>query len=226
MADHGHVDLDRDVRLLSRGVDESEVPAAHLPPPPPQVTVPEATRPLDALALLARGDRKGAITALMDEHGGDVFNFCSRYLLDRALAEDVLQQVFLQAYRDIDRFEGRSSPRTWLLRIATHRCQDAIKSRNRQRVAYDPDAISGAVDPARIPVDHVEQSRLLEALEECLEALPDDVRATVVLRFRSGFSYEEMSGSLHATAQALQARVARALPALKRCLERKGWPDG
>jgi RNA polymerase sigma-70 factor, ECF subfamily len=190
------------------------------------VTVPDSARPLDALALLASGDRKGAITALMDEHGAAVFNFCYRYLLDRMLAEDVLQQVFLQAYRDIDRFEGRSSLRTWLLRIATHRCQDAIKSLKRQRVDYDPDAIGGAIDPGQIPVEHVVQSRLLEALEQCLEELPDEVRATVMLRFRSGFSYKEMSGSLDATAQALQARVARALPALKRCLESKGWPDG
>lgn len=193
------------------------------------MTVSEASppaEPVDALALLARGDRKGAITALMDEHGAAVYNFCSRFLVDRVLAQDVLQQVFLHAYRDIDRFQGRSSLRTWLLRIATHRCQDALKSRTRQRVAYDPDAIGGAIDPGRIPVEHVEQSRLLEALEECLQELPDDVRATVVLRFRSGISYQEMSGSLDATAQALQARVARALPTLKRCLEGKGWPDG
>jgi RNA polymerase sigma-70 factor (ECF subfamily) len=193
------------------------------------VAVPEGSppiKPVDALALLASGDRRGAITALMDEHGAAVYNFCSRFLLDRVLAQDVLQQVFLHAYRDIDGFQRRSSLRTWLLRIATHRCQDAIKSRSRQRVAYDSDAIGGAIDPGRIPIEHVEQSRLLEALEECLEELPAEVRATVILRFRSDWSYREMSGSLDASAVALQARVARALPTLKRCLEGKGWPDG
>jgi hypothetical protein len=77
----------------------------------PQEAVP-GSAPVDPLALLARGDRKGAITALMDQHGAAVFNFCSRFLLDRALAEDVLQQVFLHAHRDIERFEGRSSPST------------------------------------------------------------------------------------------------------------------
>src|SRR5690349_13907932 len=109
--------------LLSRGVDDSEVPTAQPPPPEPPAapsTAPVPSTPVDPLALLARGDRKGAITALMDQHGPTVFNFCSRFLLDRVLAEDVLQQVFLHAYRDIDRFEGRSSPRTWLLRIAVH----------------------------------------------------------------------------------------------------------
>jgi RNA polymerase sigma-70 factor (ECF subfamily) len=189
------------------------------------VTTPEGSLPVDARALLATGDRTGAITALMDEHGVAVFNFCSRFLLDRILAEDVLQQVFIQAYRDIDRFEGRSSPRTWLLRIATHRCQDAIKSLKRRRVAYDPEAIDSVIDPGRIAAEHLEQSRLIDALQECLDDLSEDVRATVLLRFQSGSSYKEMSGSLDASAEALQARVARALPALRRCLEGKGW-DG
>jgi RNA polymerase sigma-70 factor (ECF subfamily) len=205
-------------------VDDSEVPTAQ-PPPPDPPAVPDTTR-VDPLALLSRGDRKGAITALMDQHGSTVFNFCARFLVDRVLAEDILQQVFLQAYRDIDRFEGRSSPRTWLLRIAIHRCQDAIKARNRQRVAVDSDAILDAVDPGRIPDEHVEKSRLVGALEECLEELSHDVRATVLLRFHSGFSYREMAGPLAASAEALQARVSRALPALRRCLEDKGWADG
>ena len=194
-------------------------------PPQAQATVP-APAPVDPFALLARGDRRGAITALMDQHGTAVFNLCSRVLRDRVLAEDVLQQVFIHAYRDIERFERRSSARTWLLRIAIHRCQDAIKARDRQRVADDPDAIHDAVDPGRMPAEHAERSHLVRALEECLGELSDDVRATVLLRFQSEFSYREMAGTLDASAEALQARVARALPALRRCLESKGWPNG
>jgi RNA polymerase sigma-70 factor (ECF subfamily) len=205
-------------------VNDSEVPAAH-PPPAEPPAVPD-TAPADPLALLARGERTGAITALMDQHGARVFSFCSRFLGDRTLAEDVLQQVFIHAYRDIDRFERRSSPRTWLLRIAIHRCQDAIKARDRQRVAADSDAVIDAADPGHIPAEDVENSRLLHALDECLEELSADVRATVLLRFHSGFSYREMAGPLDATAAALQARVSRALPALRRCLEDKGWADG
>jgi RNA polymerase sigma-70 factor (ECF subfamily) len=206
-------------------VDDSELPAAQPPQPQPQGTA-AAPAPVDPFALLAQGDRRGAITALMDQHGTAVFNLCSRVLRDRALAEDVLQQVFIHAYRDIERFERRSSARTWLLRIAIHRCQDAIKARDRHRVADDPDAIRHAVDPGRMPAERVESSRLVRALEECLDELSDDVRATVLLRFQSGFSYREMAGPLDASAEALQARVSRALPALRRCLEEKGWADG
>jgi RNA polymerase sigma factor (sigma-70 family) len=82
------------------------------------------------------------------------------------------------------------------------------------------------VDPGRIPADHVESSRLIRALEDCLDELSHDVRATVLLRFQSGFSYREMAGSLDASPEALQARVSRALPTLRHCLEDKGWTDG
>ncbi len=189
------------------------------------VHAPEASAaaPVDANELLARGDRKGAIAALVDAHGEALFGFCIRVLHDRALAEDVLQQTYLEAYRDIGRFEGRSSLRTWLTRIATHRCQDALKARTRRErhIEYHP-AVIDFVDPDAVATEHLEQSRRSAALEDCLSHLSDDVRMTVLLRFHAGMSYAEMSAVLGARADTLHARVARALPTLKRCLEAKG----
>ncbi len=183
--------------------------------------------PRDANALLACGDRKGAIAALMDAHGDAVFGFCLRILGERALAEDVLQQVFLEAYRDIDRFEGRSPLSAWLTGIAHHRCQDAINARRRRlrSIELDPQAANDVAAPDATPTERLERTRLVAALEECLNALPYEVRRTVLLRFHSGLSYAEMSALLGVKADTLHARVARALPALKRCLERKGWSD-
>lgn len=182
--------------------------------------------PPDAAALLARGDRKEAIAALMDQHGEAVFGFCARVLRDRILAEDVLQQVFLDAYRDIDRFQGRSSFRTWLLRIASNRCQDAIRSRKRREKIVESDDEVDGVDPAPPIAQRIERSELIAALEECLVGLSDEVRMTILLRFQSQMTYDEMSAVLGARSDALQARVSRALPVLKRCLEGKGWHHG
>ena len=78
------------------------------------------------LALLDRGDRRGAVEKLMELHQETVFAYCVRTLRDRELAEDVAQQVFTEAYRDLERFRRESSLRTWLLGIAHHRCGDAI----------------------------------------------------------------------------------------------------
>jgi RNA polymerase sigma-70 factor (ECF subfamily) len=179
----------------------------------------------DALDLLARGDRRAALQVLMAEHGDAILGLCIRILRDRALAEDILQQVFLEAYRDLDRFQGRSSLRTWLFGIASHRCQDAIKSRRRRelRIEADEAAVVEFVDPTGGPTDQLDRSRLAAALEECLRSLSQEVRMSVLLRFQAGMSYEQMSSSMNAKADTLQARVSRALPILRRCLEGKGW---
>lgn len=177
----------------------------------------------DPSDLLSRGDRRGAVSLLMDLHGDAVFGFCIRALRDRTLAEDILQQVFLEAYRDIDRFRGQSSLRTWLLRIASHRCHDAIRARNRRDRIVDPHEEVEGPDPATPIAQRLERSELVAALEDCLTGLSDEVRMTVLLRFQSELTYDEMASAIGVRSDALQARVARALPALRRCLESKGW---
>jgi RNA polymerase sigma factor (sigma-70 family) len=177
------------------------------------------------LALLASGDIRGAIELLMELHEGAVFAFCVRMLRDRALAEDVTQVVFTAAYRDIGGFRGESSLKTWLFGIARHRCGDAIKSTGRwdARFALDDDAVTASLDPAAPPADQLEHTRLVASLEHCLQELSPDIRETVLLRFLSEMTYEEMATVLGRKADTLCVRVARALPLLKRCLEQKGW---
>jgi len=170
-------------------------------------------------------DRRATVAELVRAHGDAVFGFCLRVVRARALAEDVAQQVFLEAYRDLDRFQGRSSARTWLFSIAGHRCLDALKSQQRrsQRIESNEQAVIDFGDPGAGPVEQLDSARLRAALEDCLNVLSPEARATVLLRFQTGFTYQELAAALRATADALQVRVARALPALRRCLERKGW---
>jgi RNA polymerase sigma-70 factor (ECF subfamily) len=139
----------------------------------------------------------------------------------------VLQQVFLEAHRDLTRFEGRASPRTWLFSIAIHRCQDAIKAKRRlfHRIRTDDQAVVAFEDPAVGPEGQFEQQHQLVDLAKCLGKLSGDARLAVLLRFQLGMSYEEMAVKLGAKSDTLQTRVQRALPVLKRCLERKGWRD-
>jgi len=170
-------------------------------------------------------DRRATVAELVRAHGDAVLGFCMRVVRARTLAEDVAQQVFLEAYRDLDRFEGRSSARAWLFGIASHRCLDALKRQQRrlQLIESDEQAVIEFEDPGAGPIEHVDRARLTAALEACLKRLSPDVRATVLLRFQTGSSYEELAAPLAATADTLQVRVARALQALRRCLEKKGW---
>jgi RNA polymerase sigma-70 factor (ECF subfamily) len=179
------------------------------------------------LELIARGARREAAGALIDAYGDAVFSFCLRMIRDRELASDVRQKVFLEACRDLERFNGRSSLRTWLFGIASHRCLDEGRRRVRASRHESFDELgTSAAEPMPTawpnPIDLASHSELARALEDCLGKLPDDVRATVLLRHGSELSYEEMAERLGVKANTLQARVARAEPALRECLEAKG----
>jgi RNA polymerase sigma-70 factor, ECF subfamily len=181
----------------------------------------------DAQSLLDQGDFRGGVGALLEEHGVAIYAFCLRTLRHPALAEEVAQQVFVHALRDITRFQGRSSLLVWLIGIAAHRCMDAINSERRRlrRIELNDQATLSVPDLACSPSDRIDRSRWIDALEKCLSTLASEVRMTVLLRFQSGMSYPDMSEVLDVRSETLQARVARALPVLRRCLEGKGWQD-
>ena len=178
-----------------------------------------------ALKLFREGDLNGAVAQLMETHEGTVFAYCMRTLRERELAEDTAQKVFIEVHRDLERFRGDSSMRSWLIGIAHHRCADAIKARARlsAKVDHDDEAVSGHVDPGATQSEQLEVAQEVGALDDCLAELTHETRETVLLRFLSGMTYEEMATVLGKKADTLCVRVARALPLLKRCLERKGW---
>ncbi|MGA9525243.1 MAG: RNA polymerase sigma factor [Myxococcaceae bacterium] len=180
---------------------------------------------VEALGALDRGDRRGALTILMRGYGDAVFQFCRRTLRDPALAEDVHQQVFIQAHEDLAGFSRRSSLRTWLFGIAHHRCLDAAKGKRRflARFASTSDAqVPEVEDPADLPEVSLVRGTLARGLAHCLSLLAPAARTAVTLRYSDGFSYEQMSSICGEKPGTLQARVARAMPVLKKCLEQGG----
>jgi RNA polymerase sigma-70 factor (ECF subfamily) len=176
----------------------------------------------EALALLGRGDARGAVAVLVRAHGADVFRFCREQLGDAHAAEDMLQTVFIQAFQSIGAYEPRSTLRAWLFGIARHRCMDAARSRRRWlRVVEPQDELPERADPGPSAEHGVAAAGFARALDECLEALPPKSRETLALRFRAGLSYEEAAEASGEQVGTLRVRVARALPALRQCLEAK-----
>src|SRR5262245_48978380 len=173
----------------------------------------------DVLGLVANGDMTGALRLLMQRHGTSVYRYCREALRDKALAEDVQQQVFMSAFRDLPKFSGRSTVRTWLFAIARHRVLDAAKSRRRARSYVEGEDAALIADPGPPPGERLDDVRLREALVACLQKLPPHVIAAVLLRFQQGFTFEEMADVCHEKPGTLQAQVSRALPSLRTCIE-------
>lgn len=164
-------------------------------------------------AALEAGDRERALSILMRSHGEPLYRFC-RSMVGDALADDVHQLTFVHAYQGLEGFRGEGSLRSWLYGIARNRCLDAV--RQRQRRPSSPLALAEEV------VDEHEPDGMLadrDVLERCLGKLKPKVREAVVLRYVQGLSYREMGEACGEDPAALQIRVARALPVLRKCVE-------
>jgi RNA polymerase sigma-70 factor (ECF subfamily) len=175
----------------------------------------------DVLDRVEDGDTTQALRRLMDRHGDAVYRYCSAALHDPWLAEDVQQQVFIEAHRDLPRFAGRSTVRTWLFGIARHRVLDAAKARARIQARIESDNQADAPDPAPAPGDWLDEARLLEALAACMAELDEKSRTALLLRYQQGFSFEQMAEICKEKSGTLQVRVARALPVLRQRLEQR-----
>jgi len=173
----------------------------------------------DLLGLVASGDMTTALRLLMQRHGAPVYRYCREALRDAALADDVHQQVFIEAYRDLPAFKRRSSVRTWVFAIARHRVLDAAKSRRRAESHLHDDDATGVADPRPSPGESIDDARLREALIACLDTLREQVRTALLLRFQQGFTFEDMAEVCREKPGTLQAKVTRALPVLRTCIE-------
>lgn len=175
-------------------------------------------------AALDRRDHRAALRLLMAEHGTAVHGYCVRVLGDPALGADVQQQVFEQAYRDLATLKSAEHARSWIFGIAHHRCLDAIKARRRaeKRFSHDEEEIDLVAAEPRDLGASLDAPVLARALDECIRALSHESRMAVLLRFQEGMTYEDMGRMCREKPATLQARVSRALPGLRRCLEEKG----
>jgi RNA polymerase sigma-70 factor, ECF subfamily len=175
----------------------------------------------DIVQLIERGDHTAALTVMMKRHGTAVYRYCREELHDRTLADDVHQQIFIEAHRDLARFAARSTLRTWLFAIARHRVLDAAKSRRRAQAHIEEDDTADTPDPSPPPGDRLDEARLHRAMIACLCELGDHIRGALILRYQQGFTFEELSLIFKEKPGTLQARVMRALPLLRICIEQR-----
>ena len=202
---------------------ESSAAELRLDSPPPLGVWPEDGPEDPVLQALDAGDPDHALTLLMRLHGQAIYRFCRQMLPEDEMARDVHQMTFVQAYEGFGSFRRQSSLKSWLFSIARNRCLDAIKMRRRRlaRIEPVPDLPENAGDEPGVEEALASRS-VVRMLEYCLGTLAPRTRMAVLLRFREEISYPEMGRICGEQAATLQARVARALPALRRCLEAKG----
>jgi RNA polymerase sigma-70 factor (ECF subfamily) len=170
-----------------------------------------------AIERTRRGDHE-AFRALVSRHARVVFRLAFRMTGSEVDAEDVAQETFLKAWKQIERFDGRATFGTWLHRICANCALDHIRARKRKKdVQFDPavQMAAGAPSPERI----AESSQVSAILGLALDELTAMERSAFVLRHYEGLGIKEISATLGVQQGAAKHTVFRAVQKLRRALQ-------
>jgi RNA polymerase sigma-70 factor (ECF subfamily) len=178
-----------------------------------------------ATVALARDGDSEAFRALVDRHSRAVYRLAHRMTGSPQDAEDVVQETFLKAYRQLSRFESRANFGTWVHRIAVNCAIDLIRSRAYRETGHDtldlehcsPDESlsGGCASPERLMLSAEVQERVTAGMA----ALSHMERAAFVLRHFEGHSIDEISSALGLKTNATKHSIFRAVKKMRVALE-------
>ena len=174
---------------------------------------------VDDLQLVrdAREGDEAAFGELVERHQARVYNHALRLMGNSQDAEEVLQDTFLQVFRNLDRFEERSRFSTWIYRIATNEALMRLRKARRKREVFLEDTAGQdgewrgeeIRDFARSALEEVENKELMEKLRTLLEELPEEYRVVFTLRDVDGLSNAEVAEILEISVPAVKSRLHR-----------------
>jgi RNA polymerase sigma-70 factor, ECF subfamily len=189
------------------------------------------------LLMAARAGDGASFQALVEPHRRELHVHCYRMLGSVQDAEDMVQETLMAAWRGIDGYEGRASVRSWLYRIATNRCLNALRDGTRRPRAgatfgiapppptrmvepswlqpYPDSLLDGVPDTAPGPEARVERREAISlAFVTAMQSLPPRQRAVLVLRDVLGFRAAEVAQMLDTTEESVTSALKRARAAM------------
>jgi RNA polymerase sigma-70 factor (ECF subfamily) len=202
---------------------------------------PDAGDERTLLERMRRGDR-AAFAGLIDRHAGSLLRVARSLVRDGAVAEELVQETWIALLTGLDRFEGRSSLRTWLIGVLVNKARTRL-ARERRTVPFSflEDA-EGRASPATEPADPAEYggwvdppgawtesdperlamgTETREVIEAAIRELPDAQRAVVTLRDIEGLETDEICNLLGVTVTNQRVLLHRARARLRRALEER-----
>ena len=169
----------------------------------------------DAVAQMAAGDTDG-LTALYDRHGRLVYSLALRVLRDSGDAEDVTQEVFVQAWRQAERFDDtRGSVTAWLLMVARARAIDLLRRRRVRPQPADEPVASEPSDRGPGQDLQLEWAERADAVRSALQSLPLVQRLAIELAFFEGLTHNEIAEQLEIPLGTVKTRVRQGLLRLR-----------
>jgi RNA polymerase sigma-70 factor (ECF subfamily) len=177
----------------------------------------------NVLRLARRGDER-AFALIVRQYQKPLYNYIARILGgDRALAEDVCQEVFLRVYQALPGFDNRCQFTTWLFQVAKHRVVDELRARERRG---RPTIELSSAPQLHLSVAPVEPIESMEAVWEAIAGLNLDLKMALLLRDVVGLSYAEIAEALETTLATVKWRIYKARETVVAELVRGGYHVG
>ena len=189
-----------------------------------------AEAPESGLIELCRQGDARAFARLVALHERMVYNLAARLLGDTEEAKDLAQEVFLQVYKTIHRFEGRSSLKTWIYRIVVNQCHNRQRWWRRRRkdqsrpledLTAHEEVLLSSKEGGSGPFEDLARREQARRVQAALEAISFDQRAILVLREVEGMSCDEIATALAVPIGTVKSRLARGREALRQELLRE-----
>lgn len=178
------------------------------------------------MALIEQCRRQNfeAFGKIVDAYQARVIGFVRRMVQSGEEAEDITQEVFIRAYQGMARFDGRSSLRTWLFRIAYNLCVDA--SRKKQRSTQDVSLDSGDsvesmefADGRWNPESLVLDEELMGVIERAIASMSEKLRTVLLLHDREELGYDELATMLDIPVGTVKSRLFLARAHMQKAVE-------
>ena len=166
-----------------------------------------------------RGDLR-AFDLLVLKYQGRIAALVSRYVSDAGEVEDVTQEAFIKAYRALGKFRGDSAFYTWLYRIAANAAKNHLVAKGRRPGAdatvEDAEGFDegGMLSESASPEALAMGGELAEVVESALNALPEELKAALMLREFDGLSYDDIADVLGCPVGTVRSRIFRAREAI------------
>lgn len=182
-----------------------------------------------ALILEAQRGDLDAFNRLVLEYQTPVYNLAYRIMGEGDSAADATQEAFISAHKHLHYYRGGSF-KAWLMRIVTNACYDELRRRKRRPSASlealtvvnegpDADSEASLISHDELPEEQVQRHELAQAIQDCLNRLPDDMRVVAVMCDVQGMDYAEIAASVGTALGTVKSRLSRARARLRDCLQ-------
>jgi len=172
----------------------------------------------EVLRRAQRGDER-AFAQILRAYETTIFNYVYRIVGDRALAEDLTQEVFVRVFQALPRFSLRCKFTTWLFQVTKNRVLDELRARERR-----PQSVLAIEEAPRLEIvdPPVERLETIEAVWRAVRELNPDLKMALLLRDVAGMPYNEIADSLEITLATVKWRIFKAREEVQAALAREG----